>query len=43
MTLMVHPNDDLEEWGHHLRLILTFLGFSVDEVEINPEREGESA
>ena len=27
---------DLDEWGQKLRLILTFLQFSVDEIVINP-------
>lgn len=42
MTLKVHGEDTLTEWESHLKTIMTFLGFSVDEVEINPEREGES-
>ena len=30
---------DLDEWGEKLKLILTFLQFSVDKVVINPEDE----
>jgi len=39
MEFIVPWDADLDEWGEKLKLILTFLQFSVDEVVINPGRD----
>ena len=39
MTLVIPWEADLDAWEGHLKTILTFMGFSVDEVDINPESD----
>jgi hypothetical protein len=39
MTMVVPWDADLDDWAGKLKTILTFLGFSVDTIDINPESD----
>jgi hypothetical protein len=39
MELTVPWDDNLGHWEIHLKRIMTFLEFGVDEIVINPEKE----
>jgi hypothetical protein len=39
MTLVVPWDADIDDWAAHLKTILTFLQFSIDEIDINPESD----
>jgi hypothetical protein len=38
MELTIPWDDTTDEWENHLKRILSFLEYSVDEVVINPEK-----
>ena len=39
MKLTIPWDDDIPGWETHLKRIMTFLEFGVDEIVINPEKE----
>jgi hypothetical protein len=39
LELTVPWDDDIEGWENHLKRIMVFLEFGVDEIVINPEKE----
>ena len=43
MELTIPWDDNIEGWENHLKRIMVFLEFGVDEVVINPEKEDEDA
>lgn len=39
MTIGIPFDADLDDWAGHLKTILVFLGFAVDNIAINPESD----
>jgi hypothetical protein len=39
LELTIPWDDDIEGWENHLKRIMVFLEFGVDEIVINPEKE----